>query len=339
MEIVRIDNPLFWQYWEGLTNSVKYQHPLFSEYGLDFYKEYFFKGFDYEDKSFIVVENKIPLAGAIICLENRSGKSALSGYGRGVNYVENQNANLNGIKAARKTSKNLLNSLWSDHQADYILLRDYVLINGSLSNLCRSVLDRGGEAKTLFLHTIDLSKSMEEIHKGLTKSCRHSVNWGLKNLTLEIKNSKTITTQDMENLRVLHIKEVGRETRSKESWDILYSLALKGQIFMINGLLDGNLVSSAIFMYNKKCCLYGVSASSHEMFKNPIGHAVIWKAIGYAKEMGCNYFDFGDLTYNGSGYRISNKENNINRFKKSFGGETKVQLIVEWSDQGSCLVD
>jgi len=105
---------------------------------------------------------------------------------------------------------------------------------------------------------------------------------------------------------------------------------------MVNGLLNGVLVSSALFMYNKQCCLYGVSTSSRDMFKKPIGHVVIWEAIKYAKGMDCNYFDFGDLIYSGPGYQASNKEHNINRFKKSFGGTTKIQPLVEWKDSSIC---
>jgi hypothetical protein len=327
MEIIYIDNPMFWDYWNELSNSTNYQHPMFFEHGIEFYKEYYFHDSSYEDKSFIVVERGIPLVGAIFCLDKNL---TLSGYGKPINYVENQKLDVIGMKAARKLFKKMFSAIWSDNQVNYILLRDYVLIDGSISNLCRSLLDRSGKAELLFLHMINLSKSIEEIHRGFTKSCRHSVNWGLKNLELEIKDSKNITPEDIDRLRELHIKEAGRETRSKESWNIQYSLILKGSIFMVNAFLDDVLVSSALFIHNSKCCLYGVSASSRSLFDKPIGHAVIWKALNYAKEIGCDYFDFGDLIYSSSDHQMSDKENNINRFKKSFGGETKIQLIVNW---------
>ena len=65
------------------------------------------------------------------------------------------------------------------------------------------------------------------------------------------------------------------------------------------------------------------------MFDKPIGHIILWEAINKSKEKGCKYFDSGGLVYNSSKEEVSNKQININRYKKNFGGETKVQLTID----------
>jgi len=332
MNIIYTDDSSFWVHWKDLSNSARYQHPLFSENGLSYYVEYFLKNSDFKDKSFILLENSLPLIGVIMTLVTKDGQNSLSGYGREINYIENCQENLDGLKGARKKFKKIFNKLCHDNNVNLIRFRDYSSINGTISYFGRYLLDKGVKCQTSFLHLIDLSQPVQKIHSQLTKSCRHSVNWGLKNLIIEKKDSSNITREEFDQLRLLHIKESGRETRSIETWDILFLLIKKNKIFMMNGFIEGQLVTSSLFIHNDSCCLYAVSASSRELFDKPLGHAIIWNAILIARQMKCNYFDFGDLVYNNLDEDDSKKQNNINLFKKSFGGFTKLLLTLEWKN-------
>jgi lipid II:glycine glycyltransferase (peptidoglycan interpeptide bridge formation enzyme) len=98
-----------------------------------------------------------------------------------------------------------------------------------------------------------------------------------------------------------------------------------GEAFAIFGYLDSELVTAALFQYSGALCFYGVSASDRSFFDKPISHAVIWTAVLQAKSLGCLIFEMGEQVYAGqfcNGEPPSEKEMNIAKFKRGFGGET-----------------
>jgi len=111
----------------------------------------------------------------------------------------------------------------------------------------------------------------------------------------------------------------------------MYEMIVNDVAFIVEGRLDGVLVTSSLFYRNTKVCLYAVSASTRALFDKPIGHIVLWEAINQAKALGCQYFDFGGLAYNSLSEAITKKQMNINRYKKNFGGQTKIQLSIDWN--------
>jgi len=331
LNIVTGNNELFWKYWRDLSKTIDYQHPIYSRVGLEFYKEYFFGGEVVTDMSFIIVKDDVAMIGIILSIELNNSGIRLSGYGRGIPYIENNKGNISGIKSARKIFRKKFDSIVAEKQIKSILFRDYMSTDGNLSVLARQILDMGGIPQIIYLQLIDLLKPVEEIHSDLSKSCRNGVSWGRKNLEVNHFNSVTITADKIEQLRQLHIMESGRETRSKKSWENLFNIVKNDNGFIIEGRLSGELITSSLFMFNQNICLYSVSATSRSFFNKPIGHAVMWEAINYAKSLGCRYFDFGGLSYNSNNNCVSEKEMNINRFKKSFGGRTKIQLSIDWN--------
>ncbi len=331
MDIVTAESDFFWIYWSQLLETVDYQHPAYSKVGLEFYKEYFFVNKAPIDKSFIVVKNGVAIVGIVLSIDNEGSRVRLSGFGRGINYMENSNGNCEGIKSARKVFRKRFESIMTENGINSLVFRDYTSTDGSLSLLARLILDMGGLTSTTYLQLINVTQTADAIHSGLSKSCRNSVSWGRKNIETSYVDALAVTLENVEELRRLHILEAGRETRSKKSWDLMYDMIVKNIAFIIEGRLDGILVTSSLFYYNQKVCLYAVSASTKALFDKPIGHIVLWEAINKSKELGCKYFDLGGLTYNSYNETVTKKQIDINRYKKNFGGETKIQLTIDWN--------
>ena len=331
MKIIQHNDESFWILWKKLIDSVDYNHPIYSEIGLSFYKEYFYKNEKIKNCSFIILNNNTPIVGAIMSINISTNNNInLSGFGRGINYLENNLGNVEGIKTARKIFKKEFDSILELNNIGSIFYRDYSSIDGSLSVLSRMLLDMGGIPDVHYVQIIDLEKTIESIHSNLSKSCRNSVNWGKNNLDITVYDSKNVSIENINKLRNLHIQEAGRETRSKESWEIMYQMILLNNALLIEGSIDNNVVTSSLFYLNRKVCLYAVSATQRSLFNKPIGHAVLWEAICTAKNLNCKYFDSGGLLYNSHESFISPKQLNINRYKKNFGGETKSQLTIKW---------
>ena len=106
MNIINYNDKFFWPYWVKLLDTCEYQYPLYSENGITYCKAYF-KDSSFEDKSFIIIENDNPLVGVILTIEKNKSGNILSGFGRGIFYIEN-NSNKTSIKAARKRFKKKL---------------------------------------------------------------------------------------------------------------------------------------------------------------------------------------------------------------------------------------
>jgi len=102
MEIIQHNDENFWSLWYQLSDSVDYTHPVYSDIGISFYKEYFFKKEKVQNRSFLIINNDTPVLGAIMSLDGIDKKVNLSGFGRGIIYIENNLGNIDGIKGARK---------------------------------------------------------------------------------------------------------------------------------------------------------------------------------------------------------------------------------------------
>ena len=330
MNIVRYEDERFWFLWEKLIDSVDYNHPIFSALGLSYYKEYFFKNKKIENLSFIIQNNNTPIIGVIMSINFEDNNANLSGFGRGLNYIENNLGNIEGIKNARKFFNKEFDNILNLKNISQIFYRDYCSVDGNLSFLARRLLDMGGVPNNHFIRIIDLEREIEIIRSDLSKSCKNGVNWGRKNLEVRLFDSTNISIKNIEKLRDLHIKESGRETRSKESWETQYQMILSNKAFLIEGKFDKKVVTSYLFYLNQKVCLYASSATQRTFFDRPIGHVVMWEAICRAKTLNCKYFDTGGLVYNTQNNDVSLKQFNINRYKKSFGGNTKSQVTIQW---------
>ena len=81
MEIINSNSKIFWSKWNELINSAIFQYPLYSKIGIEYCKEFFSKR-KFEDCSFIVVENSIPLVGVIMSMDEINDIKILSGFGR-----------------------------------------------------------------------------------------------------------------------------------------------------------------------------------------------------------------------------------------------------------------
>lgn len=107
-------------------------------------------------------------------------------------------------------------------------------------------------------------------------------------------------------------------------------MILNQEAFLVTGHLDQELVTFGLFIYSPHYCYYGVSASKRELFNQPLFHAVMWTGITHAKNLGCHWFETGDIVYEKQ-HQVSQKEVDIGFFKKGFGGEVRVHLDLRWS--------
>ena len=192
-----------------------------------------------------------------------------------------------------------------------------------LDPLSDIAFERGANPQVHFNRIVDLTLPIEQLKQGVRKSYKSLINWGLKNLDLQVYDTNNINQKPFSALRQLHFEAAGGRTRPDITWDCQYSMIQAGFNFLVVGTLDHKPVTAALFSHNQPYCYYGVSASNRALFDKPLSHGVIWAAIEHAKSKGIKHFDLGrqfNLNY------PNQKEYNISKFKRGFGGIDKPSL-------------
>ena len=126
----------------------------------------------------------------------------------------------------------------------------------------------------------------------------------------------------------LHKMVAGKQTRSLETWLENEKMIMQNKGFLVCALLKDKIISYSFFFHDKLSGIYFSSCTDREYFSYAgITHNSIWCAIKYLKQIGCKYFSLGDVKTLYSKDNITEKEKNIERFKRSFGGFTKTYII------------
>lgn len=186
--------------------------------------------------------------------------------------------------------------------SDDIWYRDY-LIDG-IGDFSKFLLSKGFRAVPYFTQVIDLSKTEEELHADVRKSYKSLIN----------KKSATIDFDPNEFwlFRQLHISVAGRVTRKYKTWEIQQKMINTEEAFLAT-----DAGAAGLFIYNNHTCYYGVGCS----MEGGSSHALIWKAILYAKWLGCKFFEIGEQVFSGDEKLV-----NISKFKRGFGGTCQMRL-------------
>lgn len=170
-------------------------------------------------------------------------------------------------------------------------------------------------------HLIDTSRDIKELWADVRKSYKHLINRADKNYVYETISAQNYDFDRCEDYRKLHFKASGRQTRSLESFYLMYKMIEDNQAFLIIAKgKDGSTAAAQLFYYSKDYSLYASSAINPDLpADSGAGHLAIWQGIVTAKRLGLRFLDMGQLRISSN---ISEKEKNIALFKKGFGGNT-----------------
>ncbi len=211
----------------------------------------------------------------------------------------------------------------------HLWIRDF-MHNGSISRLTKIMLEKGARSEHVFSNVLDLSKEKEEIHKNIRASYKSLINWGSRELRPRVFTQDNIDWNIVNEFRLLHIHEAGKEVRSEMTWRKQMDMVSHFEAFIVCGYSNNEMVSAGLFSFNGTNCDYQVSASKRELFDKPLFHSLMWSAMLHAKIIGCKWFEFGDLSFlhHPSDQLPTKKELGISNFKSGFGGNTKLFLDV-----------
>jgi ribosomal-protein-alanine N-acetyltransferase len=329
MNLIDDSHPLFERAWRHLLDNHENPTALISELYFRYREQYFSKNLE-RRISFLVVEKDNPiLGGEFDILKDQYGERTMDAtdspgaviYGRGV------------APALRRGAEGIFRrhvaELFEKFQPAKLKFVDQ-LCDGGMSFLTRWALDAGGTIESTFNQVVDLNEDEASLWRGLSKSCQWGVNWGRKNLLVKIADE---TTNDwaLQELRRLHFEAAGLKTRNDATWDLQKEMLASNEAFIVTGAMDGKVVSASLFQQSAGHCYYAVSATDRHLFEKPISHVLIWEALKHAKGLGCSHLALGSQVWANSHWHLKSptqKEVNISKFKRSFGGITTTELGV-----------
>lgn len=169
---------------------------------------------------------------------------------------------------------------------------------------------------------IDCTISQEKMWSNVRKSYRPLISRASKNYEIEIVDTENYCFEKCEEYRKLHFKAAGRQTRSMNSFYLMYEIIKEGNAFivMVKPKECETVVATHFFYCLNIYCLYASSAVDPDLPSEAgVGHLALWRGIEKAKKVRCHYIDLGQLRIDSE---PTEKEMNIALFKKGFGGRT-----------------
>lgn len=133
---------------------------------------------------------------------------------------------------------------------------------------------------------------------------------------------------DMRAFRDLHVKAAGRITRSLETWAIQQGWVWAGHAFLVLASKDA-LVAGALFIVHGGRAYYASAARDPDAPNEGAAHLILWRAMQWLGRNGYTELDMGPIP----GVDAAEKEINVFRFKKGFGGVVSVRSIDELAGQ------
>ena len=266
-----------------------------------FINEYFNNSF--ENQSLVVFMNNE----FFIAMISFSKDNILSFFGEPLYIIDNNEHSAN-LNLAYNVFYKKLSSIKKEHSFNKIYLYENTKI---ISKFCDSIISNSHNYQMY----IDLSQSEELIKMNIRKSFKSLINWGKKNLQIDIIDSNNLDKIKFNSFKDFHVKVSGRKTRSDKTWDLQYDAIRNNEAYLTLGNLNGVLVSGAYIAHGTDIAYYGVAVNDRELMAEnlPIGHSILFQSIILAKKKGLNKFIVGD--YN---FVEDEKINAITKYKKGF---------------------
>ena len=179
--------------------------------------------------------------------------------------------------------------------------------------------------KSFFTHqlAVDLRLPIESIRLGFRKSYKPLVNKAYKEWDINVCDNDI--DYAFEEFRLLHLEVSGKETRSRETWNIQKEKIKNKEAFLVTVRDKEVLIGAGLFTYTKDIGRYACAAYKRELFDEPIGHGVQMKAIETLKERGCKVYHIGQKVTTLDEIYPTDKELSISHYKEGFSGYVYTQ--------------
>lgn len=309
--------------WNSVLSASSYASVYHQVSNVDYYSAYF----EGENISFILIEDNKPIAIFPIFAYQDNNEWKISSNGIGlISPLFISDIPKKTRKRLEKQSIEILVFISKKLKLKKTIFFEY---SDFLSNWFLLWLERADRDFMTYQLAIDLQQSIESIKLNFRKSYKPLVNKALKEW--DVKVCEENVDEVFEEFKNLHFEAAGKQTRSKESWNIQRQQIDNKEAFLVS-VRDGNtLIGAGFFNFSRDMGTYSVGAYKRDLFDKPIGHAVQMIAIKKLKDLGCKTYILGQKAVALSSSVSSKKEASISHFKEGFAGYVFSQPHLEIS--------
>jgi len=316
--VIETSDSSFFQYWDKLCANIPAQNPIYMQQPPE-PQLASHPITQFTDRSFLVMAAEEPIFGCSLTMHlDEQGRKCMGYFGREASSHVNQatmQAPINNFRPeAIRLLQEHINHLIEEIQPHTIDYLDPVSC-GVMSPVTEVLLGKGAIPIVQQAQIIDLSISKRELYRSMTKSCRGMIEWGRRNLELEIISGEAFDVSLDDHAKAIFVGD-------RLNYEALIK---KGNGFALQARYNSKLVSSGLFVHNNKTCHLVSAERVSNSIDRPVLHALIWEAIQQSKDMGCSQFDFGSSAI-ASSSNLSSPEAEF--LATSFGGEAHARLRV-----------
>ena len=190
----------------------------------------------------------------------------------------------------------------------------YDNIEDTNENITKFFLNVGFKKYRKQTSVIDIVPDIDLLWKGLESRARNMIR-------KSIKNNITVEQTKIDNVWLKKFYQMLTETFDRQAKNIPHSrdfylsldeLFNKGKLFCLTAYSSTEIVGKTIFLKNDHQLVYFSGTTSNKGLKTASNSLMLWEAIKYASNNNIRIFDLGGIGIE-----------NIDKFKKSFGGSYK----------------
>lgn len=279
------------------------------------------------NESFLVLENRKPIAAAVIFIENSSNKNQIS-WNDGYCFAPFIDHSLE-YRLMEKYAKKILlhiDEIAKNYSCTSIRLRADSLGNPDEKNIFYNynfLLKHGYMDYSGMSQIIDLRKNKKQLYADIYKGHKQTIKKG-SIYDIKIYDATTMTDKLIEKYKEIYEKDAGKVTRNSELYRYYLEFIKSGMGLAAYGRIDNQEVSVALVTMYKKTAYYSSYAELQDLLNCvPVGHAMQWQIINYLKDHGIEFYDMGEQFFGKTHFNIPDQKNiNISYFKRAFGGYT-----------------
>jgi hypothetical protein len=180
---------------------------------------------------------------------------------------------------------------------------------------------------------VDLSEDVDQLLRAMTKGHRAAVGKGRKTMGVDVAVGPG-SGEVFEEYQRLHTLAAGRVTRPQHTFDLMQQWVERGDAVLFGATKDGRYAGFAYVLRFGTGAYYASAANDPGAAGEPVGQVLQWEAMTWLRDHGVRAYELGAQPYGTTPQDpASEKELNIARFKRGFGGEAAPLIVGEkyWS--------
>lgn len=323
--VIEVTDSNFNHYWSELFANDPLQNPFYSQQ-TSRYLQPVASHAAFTDRSFVIInENKPVFACSLTMHVDEVGRKCLGYFGleasTHVNRLSLQSSSNNFHHVAVELLQHHISHLIDEIKPNSLEYLDPVSC-GMMSPVTQVLLEKGARPIVQTAKIIDLTLSEHALKRKISKSQRGKINWGQRNLDIQIYSGEKFNPSASASLAHIFNEAIATGNSPYSSLDSYTQMIRQNKAFLVQGNYANDAIASSLFVHTDRTCHFVFGSSTQQAPDRPVMPALIWSALQHCKSLGLTRFEMGRLAH-------SNPENTERtQLLNSFGGDSQTRLKV-----------